>query len=200
MIVDAVSQHIHHNYGKGFVVTARIPVIAMYAVYTLLVLDVKRYSGKTLLPLETHTSPDSRSKALGDIVVNNADGTCFEAIEIKHNKPITPDMVGVAYRKIKDSALNRYYILTTHEPNCDAYESVMQEITRYKKIHPCEIVINGVIPSLKYYLRLITNPASFIHEYTRWLEFEYQRASGIKQEHLRVWKDICQESLSPEKT
>jgi len=196
--IDALSLHIRHNYGKGVVGTARLPVLAIYSVYNLLMPDVKRYSGKFLVPLESHTSPDSRSESLGDIDVNNADNTCFESVEIKHNKPITADMVGVAYRKIRNTEIDRYYILTTSEPNFDDHEAVMQEIEKYKKVHPCQIIVNGVIPSLKYYMRLISNPQDIIGEYTKWLEFEYQRASGIKREHLRFWQEIRQTVLNLE--
>jgi DNA (cytosine-5)-methyltransferase 1 len=197
-IIDAISLHIRHDYGKGVVGTARLPVLAIYSVYNLLMPDVKRYSGKFLVPLESHTSPDSRSKSLGDIDVNNADNSCFESVEIKHNKPITADMVGVVYRKIKNTEIDRYYILTTSEPNFDDHESVMQEIEKYKKVHSCQIIVNGVIPSLKYYMRLISNPQDIVDEYTKWLEFEYQRASGIKREHLRVWQEIRQDLLNLE--
>jgi len=197
-IIDAFNLHIRHDYGKGVVGTARLPVLAIYSVYNLLMPDVKRYTGKILVPLESHTSPDSRSKSLGDIDVNNPDNTCFESVEIKHNKPITADMVGVAYRKIRNTNIDRYYILTTSEPNFDNYESVMQEIEKYKKVHPCQIIVNGVIPSLKYYMRLISNPQDIINEYTKWLEFEYQRASGIKREHLRFWQEIRQTVLNLE--
>ncbi len=197
-IIDAFNLHIRHDYGKGVVGTARLPVLAIYSVYNLLMPDVKRYAGKILVPLESHTSPDSRSKSLGDIDVNNPDNTCFESVEIKHNKPITADMVGVAYRKIRNTNIDRYYILTTSEPNFDDYESVMQEIEKYKKVHPCQIIVNGVIPSLKYYMRLISSPQDIIDEYTKWLEFEYQRASGIKREHLRFWQEIRQTVLNLE--
>ena len=194
-IIEAVSQHIRYDYGAGVVGTARIPVLAIYSVYNLLMPDVKRYSDKTLAPLESHTSPDSRSKSLGDIDVNSVDGSCFESIEIKHNKPISADMVGVAYRKIKNTGVDRYYILTTNEPNFDDQESVMQEIEKYKRVHSCQIIVNGVIPSLKYYIRLLSNPQNFVDEYTKWLKYEFQRASGIKREHLRVWQEICQTVL-----
>jgi len=48
-------------------------------------------------------------------------------------------------------------------------------IEKYKKFHPCQIIVNGVIASLKYYMRLISNPQGFVDEYTKWLEFEFQR-------------------------
>lgn len=194
-IIDAITQHIYYDYRKGVVGTARIPVLAIYAVYNLLMPEVKRYAGKTLAPLESHTSPDFRSKSLGDIEIKNEDSTCFEAIEIKHKKPITTDMIDTAYRKIKDTNLERYYILTTNEPNFNEYEAVKRTIEDYKKIHHCEIIVNGIVPSLKYYMRLISHPQNFIEEYTKWLEFEFNRASGIKREHLRVWQEIRQNVL-----
>jgi DNA (cytosine-5)-methyltransferase 1 len=189
-IVDALSKHIRYRYGKGVVGAARIPVLAVYSVYSLLMTDVKRYSDKILAPLESHTSPDARSKSLGDIEVKNPDGTCFEAIEIKHNKPITTGMVGAAYRKIRATTIDRYYILTTSEPNFADPNSLMEEIEKYKQVHACQIIVNGVIPSLKYYLRLLSNPQSFFDTYTNCLEAEYRSASGIKKEHLQVWQEI----------
>lgn len=197
-IIDAISQHIRYPYGKGVVGTARLPVLAIYSVYNLIMTDVRRYSGKILAPLESHTSPDSRAKTFEDVDVNNPDNSCFESVEIKHNKPITVDMVGVAYRKIKNTAIDRYYILTTHEPNFNDYEAVMREIEKYKMTHPCQIIVNGVIPSLKYYMRLMSNPQDMIDVYTQQLEFEYQRASGIKREHLRVWQEIRRSVLGME--
>jgi DNA (cytosine-5)-methyltransferase 1 len=195
-IIVALSQHIRYNYGKGVVGTARLPVLAIYSVYNLIMLDVSRYSGKILMPLESHTSPDSRSKSLGDIDIRNNDNTPFESVEIKHNKPITPDMIGISYRKIQNTNINRYYVLTTSEPNFENYDSVRHEIEKYEKLHSCQIIVNGVIPSLKYYMRLVNNPQDIIEEYTKWLEFEYQRGSGIKREHLKVWQEIRKNILN----
>lgn len=189
-ITEAVSEHIGYPYGKGATGGARIPVLAIYSVYRLLLPAVKRYSRKTLAPLESHTSPDFRSHSVGDIEVLNSDKTCFEAVEVKHNKPITPDMVDVVYRKIREIPVNRYYILTTHTPNCEDYDKVMQVIAGYQKKHPCQIIVNGVLPSLKYYLRLVDNPSDFVDIYTQLLQSEYQAASGIKKEHLAVWQKI----------
>ena len=51
-IIEAVNLHINHNYRTGTVGTARIPVLAIYSVYNLILPDVKRYSEKKLAPLE----------------------------------------------------------------------------------------------------------------------------------------------------
>lgn len=192
-IVEAITEHLQHKYSVSG--AARLPVLAIYAVYEMLMSDVKRYVNKQLAPLESHTSPDSRSKALGDIEVLNENGICFEAVEIKHRKPITAGTIGIVYRKIKGKPISRYYILTTSEPNIDDFVEVSEKLSEIKQRHSCQIIVNGVLPSLKYYLRLVSEPENFIDFYTRLLEAEYKRASGVKSEHLKVWNEIRQNLL-----
>jgi DNA (cytosine-5)-methyltransferase 1 len=189
-IIEAVTQHLEYPYPKGVTGAARIPVVAMYAVYQLLMSNISRYQGKTLAPLEAHTSADSKSKALGDIDLLNPDGSHLEAIEIKHNKPISPDMIDVVYQKIKNADLERYYVLTTATPNFSDVTAITRSLEQYAALHPCQIIVNGVIPSLKYYLRLLNHPEEFLNEYRKCLEAEFKRSSGIKKEHLEVWHEI----------
>ncbi|GAB4498962.1 MAG: hypothetical protein OHK0052_13140 [Anaerolineales bacterium] len=106
-------------------------------------------------------------------------------------------MIHTAYRKFSPTTIDRYYILTTHSPEIKDEDSITAAIQTYRQYHSCQIIVNGVIPSLKYYLRLITFPAQFIQEYTRWLQYEYTRGSGIKKQHLQIWQTICQDTFSP---
>lgn len=192
-IVEATNQHFRYKYKISG--AARLPVLAIYAVYELLLQDVKRYDGKKLAPLETHTSPDSRSKSLGDIEILDDGGICFEAIEIKHLKQITVGMIGIIYQKIKDTSINRYYILTTSEPNVANQTEISVKLFEMKKLHSCQIIVNGVLPSLRYYLRLVSEPEKFIEIYTKLMEAEFNRASAIKGEHLKIWREIRQNLL-----
>ncbi len=192
-IVEAVNQHFRHKYKVSG--AARLPVLAIYAVYELLLQDVKRYDGKQLAVLESHTSPDSRSESVGDIEIVNEDQTCFEAIEIKHQKPITAGMIGIIYRKIKNKSINRYYILTTSEPNIKNQTDIIEKLSEINKFHSCQIIVNGVLPTLKYYLRLVIEPEKFIEIYTKHLDADFKSASAIKSEHLRVWREIRQKFL-----
>jgi DNA (cytosine-5)-methyltransferase 1 len=50
---------------------------------------VKRFEGKKLLDIESHTSADSRSGRIGDIDIVDEKGRAFEAVEVKHGIPIT---------------------------------------------------------------------------------------------------------------
>lgn len=197
-IVEAIQQHIWHNYGQSKSGTARLPVLAIYSVYALLVNELKRYDGKILAPLEAHTSPDFRSHALGDIDVKHADGSAFESVEIKHDKPITPEMITTVYRKIQRTSIERYYLLTTHQPEMKDPDAVRREIETMRNLHPCQVVVNGVLPSLKYYLRLVNSPARMIDIYTQTLEAEYRRGGVIKRLHLETWQAICRDVFNLE--
>jgi DNA (cytosine-5)-methyltransferase 1 len=153
--------------------------------YSLLVADAERYSSKKLVPLASLTAAD-----LGNIQVIDKTGNCFEAVKIKHHKPITVDMVNGVYRKIKNEAVRRYYILTTHEPICSNSEQVLTRSEAIHKACGCEVIVNGVLPSLKYYLRMVRDPNEFVTAYTSCLQAEFQRGSGIKQEHLEYWLEL----------
>lgn len=56
------------------------------------------FSPSTFIP---HTSADRRAGAVGDIQVLNERGRIFEAVEVKHDMPITLDMIREAYTKFK---------------------------------------------------------------------------------------------------
>lgn len=187
-ITEAISFFLSHHKATN----KKITTLAIYCVYIIFMNEAERYKGKQLL------FSGSSSKLLGDIEVRKEDGSPFEVVSINHKEPITAYTVLKTYRKIQNTKIDRYYILTTSEPNFEDYDSVKREIEKYEKIHSCQIIVNGVIPSLKYYMRLINNPQDIIEEYTKWLEFEFKRASGIKREHLKIWQEIRQEILNLE--
>ena len=165
---------------------ARLPVIALYAVYQCLTSELKRFDNKILLPIESHTSADSRSGRIGDIDVNDINGKVFEAVEVKHGIKISVQLVRDAFEKFKTTQVNRYYLLSTS--NVDEVERLQidQEIERIKNVHGCHVIVNGIISSLKYYLRLIEDTSVFIEYYVNLLETD----SALKFEHKKMWNDI----------
>jgi len=189
---------ISHFFKKYYVSgSSRLPVIAIYSIYEILIKDVARYSGKKLKPLKSHVSPDMRSGAIGDIEIINKNSRYFEAVEIKHNIPIDSIIIRDAYEKFKHTSITRYYLLTTAEPNIKKGEEkkIKELIKEIKAEHGCEIIVNGIIPSLKYYLRLLKNPIGFIERYTSNLNLEFSRTTEIKREHIKAWIKISEENL-----
>ena len=174
----------YHSHG-----TSRLPVIALYAIYETITKQIVRYRDKQLLPIESHTSADARSGRHGDIDIVNENGTPFEAVEVKFDIEITYDIVVTAKEKIQSSTLERYYILSTSPIAQDDKERIMAEIEQIRSTHGCQIIINGVLPTIKYYLRLLDNPKFFIENYAKLLA----KDSAIKFEHKQMWNTLIAE-------
>ena len=165
---------------------SRLPVLALYAIYTELIKELNRFRGKHLKNLEAHSAADARTGSIGDIEVLNDDDTPFEAVEVKHQLPITKAIVDSSKQKIRGSRVDRYYILTTssqHEPTKD----VIEEVGNTKKLLGIQMIVNGVIPTIKYYLRLLTNPSSVLSEYIKLLSQD----TALGFEHRDVWNKIA---------
>jgi len=169
-----------------------LPVIAIYSIYEILIAEFNRYKNKNLNELKSHLASDMRSGSVGDIEIIDENDEYFEAVEIKHNKPANAIMIDDAYEKFKDKPISRYYLLTTSEPciELDQKESVNFAINRIREENGCEVIVNGIIPSLKYYLRLLTAPGAFIEKYTYNLIVEFQKSTEIKEEHIDKWQKI----------
>jgi len=190
-VVNCLERHFFHKYRAPG--ASMLPSIAIYSIYKLIVEEIGRYKGKTLKPLRSHLSPDMREGAIGDVEVVDEQG-CFEAVEIKYNKPITVNDIRDAYKKFQNTAIKRYYLLTTAKPFIKEDKEGEVEYLKQKirQEHGCEIIINGIIDSIKYYLRLTQNPKEFLEEYTNILRLEISRSAEIKREHLETWLYILQ--------
>ena len=192
-IVDLLSRHFSHDYGVAG--ASRLPVVAVYSAYEML-MEIQRYEGKTLSPLKSHTASDTRShgiRAIGDIEVMH-NNSFFEGVEIKHNIPISLGLVEDAYQKFAQTPVSRYYLLTTAEPNVEDIDSVNDLVSEIHKQHGCEVIVNGILPSLKYYLRLLSSPQLFLQGYSRNLQLDFQQKAEIKETHLRYWEALLNPS------
>jgi DNA (cytosine-5)-methyltransferase 1 len=189
-IISLLKSHFFYKYDEPG--TSYLPVIAIYSIYKLLIRDVKRYENKKLLPLKGHLVSDLKSKSIADIEIVAQNGQYFEGVEVKHNKPINKEMVSDVYEKIKNTSIERYYILTTAIPNIKTGEEdqVNELLINIKKETGFEIIVNGLINSLNYYLRLLVNPNEFLEVYGTTLLEEYLKNSTIKNNHVKLWNEI----------
>ena len=182
-IISNLEEHFNSKYYADG--ASRLPVLAIYAVYEQMIKEVHRYKNCKLKKLESHTSPDQRSGAVGDIEIVSLNGDIFEGVEVKHNKTITPNLIRQAHAKFQSEPITRYYLLTTS--NIDQNDkSITNEIINISKIHGCQVIVNGVLHTLKYYLRLLNSPNDFIYNYTSLLEND----PVIKFEHKLKWNEI----------
>ena len=191
-IVNLLKYHFSYNYRVAG--ASRLPVLAIYSAYEML-MSSERYKGKTLPPLKSHTTSDSKSGGIGDIEVLDENGKFFEAVEIKHNIQISSTLVRDAYQKFVETSIFRYYLLTTAEPNVDNTDPVDLLVRQIHTRHGCEVIINGILPSLKYYLRLLSNPSLFLEHYSKNLQLDFEQSTDIKEIHLRHWNELLESQL-----
>ena len=182
---------LHFNYRYSCQGASRLPVLAIYAAYQCMVREIFRFRDKVLCPLEAHTSADSQSGQIGDIQVNHGDGSAFEGVEVKHQIPIDAEMVRHAYSKFMVYRTDRYYLLTTADMDAADWESINREIRQIRRNHGCQVIVNGVYSSLRYYLRMLDDTALFIEYYVSLLE----RDKSIKYPHLVAWNEIISKTV-----
>lgn len=189
-IIGYLKQHFEANYSSRG--ASRLPTLAFYAIYQCMVKELKRFDGKQLMPLEEHTSSDKRSGRVGDIEVRDLKGRVFEALEIKHNIPISSQLIRDAYEKFKAQPIDRYYLLSTADVDQANIKKVTEDISKILKIHGCQVIVNGIYPSLKYYLRLLHNTYDFIDNYVE----NFKKDKTIKVEHKLKWNEIISQQVT----
>jgi len=148
---------------------SKLPVIAFYAIYTLMTKQLSRFKDMVLLPLGSHTASDRTSRSAGDIEVAYQ-GKIYEAVEVKLDKPVNAQIVNVAYEKINKFGVSRYYILSGAENTHLDQIEVEAIVNRIINEHGCQVIVNGLYQSLKYYLRLLSSPNEFLNLYINLVE------------------------------
>lgn len=76
-------------------------------------------------------------------------------------------MIDDVYKKICDKNVQRYYILSTITPTVEETMQMNEIICKIRDEHGCQVIINGLIPTIKYYLRLLENTDVFIEKYLK---------------------------------
>lgn len=192
-IAKAITQHHQIAKGNG---KARLPVLAIQAIYQCLVKEMVRYKGKKVRnPPNRHTAND-KDGWIGDIQVDNEDGTPFEGVEVKSEQPITVDIVRSVIRKVKSKEVNRYYILSTKDVYIDPKkkDEVYNMVEQVTQKTGCQVIANGLNRSLWYYLRLLENPNDFLNFYTK----QVNEDADVKSDHRQIWYSILRDLNTPD--
>lgn len=184
-IIEMFGKHFFRSYAgtKG---ASRLPVLALHAIYSVMVPELKRYEGRKVLPLNEHSAADSQTGSLGDIeVIDEASQEIFEAVEVKFGMPITEAVAADVQTKIMDKSISRYYILTTHSV-CEPDSGAKKIIDNIKSVYDCQVIANGVIATLRYYLRLVSDPSAVFPVYVELLRTD----KALAHEHRTAWNDV----------
>lgn len=185
-ILSILDQHFHGAYVADG--ASRLPVLAVYAAYQCLTRELKRFAGKELLPIANHTSSDVRGGRIGDVEVADKNGRPFEAVEVKHGIPITLALVQDARSKFQTTPVDRFYLLSTADTSPEEMTRIMAEAQKIKNSHGCQVIANGLMYTIKYYLRLLDDTYEFIECYVNLLEND----KSIKFEHRQRWNQLIE--------
>jgi DNA (cytosine-5)-methyltransferase 1 len=188
-VMNALDQHFHFIYHQTG--AAKLPVLAFYSLYMLLIKELQRYDGCLLKPLANHTTCDTTSGSSGDIEVFK-DGQLYETVEIKQDRIIDSNVVRIAYEKIVKYDPSRYYILSDKGVLPTEKDYIAEYVVDVKEEHGCQIIINGVLPTIKYYLRLITSMEDFVKIYSDLVSVDQE----IKLDHKKKWQEIVDTILN----
>jgi DNA (cytosine-5)-methyltransferase 1 len=188
LIIDIMSALERHFASPN---SAHLPVIAIYSIYELLINEVDNYSVLSLRPLESHQASDLRTGSVGDIELEDLESDVIEGVEVKHGIEIDLPILLRAKEKILKSSLKRYYILTTHQSCAVINNDVLGVVRDVYATHGCQIIVNGVIPTIRYYLRMCSNPSEFINNYSKNIVTQ----DSVTADHLEIWKAV-QDKLS----
>jgi DNA (cytosine-5)-methyltransferase 1 len=150
-----------------------------------------RYQGQVLAPLERLKAANRKSGSVGDVDVLKGDQP-VESVEVKFGKPVSLVDVNEAIQKIKSKTVERYLILSTAGVESSEVIEIEAKLKEFKRTNGCEIIVNGVLESIKYYLRLIRSSTDFVLKYTMLVE----KDSDLGYEHRVAWNKVCQDHLS----
>jgi DNA (cytosine-5)-methyltransferase 1 len=131
-----------------------------------------------------------KSGSVGDIDVLRGNQP-VESVEVKFGKPVSIHDINEAIQKIKSKTVERYLILSTAGVENDEADQIANKIIEFKRANGCEIIVNGVLESIAYYLRLIRSTTDFILKYTSHVESD----TDLGYEHRVAWNEICQTIL-----
>ena len=187
-IIKALDTHFKTKYDTHG--GSKLPVLAFFAIYKSLIKEIGRYKGCSLAEMGSHTASDRTSKTAGDIEIFKKKAL-FEAIEIKLDKAIDATMVRIAIEKIARYNPDRYYILSYIGIKESDKLEIADLIDDLKLKHGCQIIINGLLPTIKYYLRLITSLDEFIINYNNLIETDQE----IKKIHKIKWNELMDKYL-----
>lgn len=187
-VLELLEKHFDSAYEKN---SPRLPQLALYAIYDVLTRSVDRYKDMELQPLERMRAANRKSGTVGDIDLNGG-GIPLEAVEVKFGIKISKEIVAEAIQKIRTASVERYFILSTAGVKPGDEVDIRRLRRDFRRSNGCEIIVNGVIESIGYYLRLIRSTTDFVVAYAQLVEVD----SELGYEHRIAWNRVCGERIS----
>ena len=178
MSIQQITERVVRHYSISTPGASRLPVLSIHAALSIMARETDRYRNCTILPADVQTN------LIGDVNVVDANGYLFEGYKIKHNTPITSDLIQTSCQKLVTTPAERFYILTT-SPHGD-YSEFEPDIQRVSQAHGRQLIVDSIDRTLLYYLRLIGNTRDFVDAYVTNLENDPSITFQLKE----AWNEI----------
>ncbi|MCL2629704.1 MAG: hypothetical protein FWD33_03410 [Alphaproteobacteria bacterium] len=189
LIISMLKEHFETNYKTHN--AAKLPVIAFHSIYEMLINELNRFNKCKLEPLGSHTTCDRTSGQSGDIQIFNSKNKPFEAVEIKLGIPVDNQLLLRAKEKIyKTDSLTRYYILSSVGVKESERTQIEKQIIEIQEKHGCQVIVNGLYDTLKYYLRLVSDLDVFLNNYAR----NVSKDKELQPQHKHKWNEILEKT------
>lgn len=159
----------------------KMPRLAVLAIYQSLIHETARFHGKMLRARDGFPSPRNRDGRISDVEILSTEGKLFEAAIVHHGVPICMDRLKKAERDFKTSSVDRVYLLSTLETPAAEMRRIAQEVERISSAHGFELIVDGVVPTISYYLRILDDPQIFTKCFVDFLEDDKTMDSKQKQ-------------------
>lgn len=175
---------------------SRLPVLAVFCCLKNLVHDGNSAGFSSMVELENHTSPDLRSKALGDIEVLNDNGHISKAFEVKFGKSIGVSEIYEIGKKIRGKNVDTYVALTDQQNDLDR-EKLDEAILSVEKISGTRLVVQDTFSFLETSILYLPSIEKFILDYLNLVKLD----KSLKYGHLSRLLELLTEftDLEPSK-
>ena len=183
---DGAAQVVRAHWDRSGSNEALLALLAVRTMYECLVVQFERYKGCSLAP-----HANRKSGTVGDVDVLLGNRT-VEAVEIKYGMAVSARHVSDAIEKIKAADVRRYYILATGGIDEDEQAVITEQIGQFYRTNGCEIIVNGVFETIRYYLRLIGSVDEFIARYVDHLATD----DDLSYDHRTAWNQACEDASS----
>lgn len=106
----------------------------------------------------------------------------FESIEID----IDSHIVNRVIEKIHRFNPSRYYVLSTSGVRSSDSTDINNKVFELGVEHGCQLIVNGLYTTLKYYMRLIDDTTTLINTISTNISTDKE----LKVEHKIKWKEL----------
>jgi DNA (cytosine-5)-methyltransferase 1 len=169
-------------------INARLFLLAIHSIYECLVAQCRRYEGHSLFPINRPKTANRESRTVGDVDVLLGERT-VEAVEIRVGMAADAYHVSDAIEKIMATDVRRYYILATGGIKREDEDEIAERIGAFYRSNGCEIIVNGIFETIRYYLRLVASVDDFMARYVDHLA----KDDDLSYEHRTAWNEVCEQ-------